>query len=457
MRIAIISFFAMAAISCGSIPKRDDLDKIKAEAKNQDGGEIVWQKDAESAAAVEKEIDALIKKPLTKEGAIQLALYSNRELQAQFDRIGVAHANIWQATLFKNPTIDFASKFPLSGGEPKIEAGLEWSIADLFARSARIRMAEAEANETAQNVAQAVRDLIQQTKSAYFDYQFSLHMYKIEQTTLETAEMNLNLQRRLFAAGNISDLDLATEEAHVAALRLELQSQNLEVAQKKETLQKLFGLWGKKTEWNIIDTLPKLPAKDLPIDALEFTAVKNRGDLQGMMAGLETIKAELDQVKTVRWIPALDLGVGVISDFGEKFGVGPQVRWEIPIFDQGSARIERLVNLYRMKLRAAENLAVQIRSEARQSRNKMVTERERIRYFSQTLLPLRAKVTDETQLFYNGMLMGLPQLLNAKQEELKTQKEYLLAHKQYWIAYSELERATGSRMSAEKEGKNDTK
>ena len=73
----------------------------------------------------------------------------------------------------------------------------------------------------------------------------------------------------------------------------------------------------------------------------------------------------------------------------------------------------------------------------------MVTERERIRYFSQTLLPLRAKVTDETQLFYNGMLMGLPQLLNAKQEELKTQKEYLLAHKQYWIAYSELERATG--------------
>ena len=88
------------------------------------------------------------------------------------------------------------------------------------------------------------------------------------------------------------------------------------------------------------------------------------------MAGLETIRAELDQVKTVRWIPALDLGVGVISDFGEKFGVGPQVRWEIPIFDQGSARIERLVNLYRMKLRAAENLAVQIRSEARQSRNK---------------------------------------------------------------------------------------
>ena len=67
LKLVVAGMFLAILSACGSMPKRDDLDKVKTETKNQDGGEIIWQKDAESATAVEKEIDALLKKPLTKE------------------------------------------------------------------------------------------------------------------------------------------------------------------------------------------------------------------------------------------------------------------------------------------------------------------------------------------------------------------------------------------------------
>jgi len=450
MPITMGSLILLAA-GCGSTTKRDDFAKIQKETLANDSADLKWRSDAESDKEIEKAIESLLAKPLSKEDAIQLAVYANPELQARFDSLGVAAADVWQAGLLKNPAIDFASKFPLSGGEPKIEAGLEFNITDLFMRGARVRMAEAEALENSLIVAQSVRNLIQETKEAYFEFQVGLHTLKLEQIVLDTEEQLLNLHKRLQAAGNINDLALAQSTVSVAMVRSELQTMQLDVQQRKERLQRLFGLWGKRTEWQIVDVLESVPDADPTVEMLEFTAVKNRGDLQGQLAGLESLKAELGAVKNLRWIPALDLGAGVISDFGEKFGVGPQLRWEIPLFDQGSAKIERLVNLYRMRLRRIENLAVEIRSEARQSRNKLIAARAQIEYYRKKILPERERITDETQLFYNGMLMGLPDLLKAKQEELKSQKEYLIYHKQYWIAYSELERVTASRFNHKKE------
>jgi cobalt-zinc-cadmium efflux system outer membrane protein len=78
----------------------------------------------------------------------------------------------------------------------------------------------------------------------------------------------------------------------------------------------------------------------------------------------------------------------------------------------------------------------------------MVAAKERAQTYRATIIPLRRRVVDQAQLHYNGMLMGIFQLLDAKQHEIDAGREYIAALKEYWTARCELEQAVGGEISA---------
>src|SRR3989338_8238123 len=49
---------------------------------------------------------------LSLDTALKIALTNNSEIQAVFQDIGIARADVWQATLFRNPTFDGFVRFP---------------------------------------------------------------------------------------------------------------------------------------------------------------------------------------------------------------------------------------------------------------------------------------------------------------------------------------------------------
>ncbi|HEX6837658.1 MAG TPA: TolC family protein, partial [Polyangia bacterium] len=76
-----------------------------------------------------------------------------------------------------------------------------------------------------------------------------------------------------------------------------------------------------------------------------------------------------------------------------------------------------------------------------------------IDYYQKTLVPLRERIVTLSQEQYNAMLLGVYQLLQAKQNELQTYREYIEAVRDYWIARADLERAVGTRLTVRGEGK----
>ena len=77
----------------------------------------------------------------------------------------------------------------------------------------------------------------------------------------------------------------------------------------------------------------------------------------------------------------------------------------------------------------------------------MLLARQQVEYFKSTALPARTRVTEESQLEYNAMQLGPFQLLQAKQEEVKTGAESVEALRDYWVARSELEKAVGGSLT----------
>ncbi len=119
----------------------------------------------------------------------------------------------------------------------------------------------------------------------------------------------------------------------------------------------------------------------------------------------------------------------------------------IPLFNQGQPAFARASAKLRQGQQRYLALAADIRSDVRAARDRVLLARQQVEYFKSTALPARTRVTEESQLGYNAMQIGPFQLLQAKQEEVKTGADSVEALRDYWVARAELEKAVGGSLS----------
>ena len=67
--------------------------------------------------------------------------------------------------------------------------------------------------------------------------------------------------------------------------------------------------------------------------------------------------------------------------------------------------------------------------------------RARMTYLRDVVIPRRERILKLAQLEYNAMLRGVYQLLAARQELAASQREEVLAARDYWVAKTELDLA----------------
>jgi cobalt-zinc-cadmium efflux system outer membrane protein len=63
------------------------------------------------------------------------------------------------------------------------------------------------------------------------------------------------------------------------------------------------------------------------------------------------------------------------------------------------------------------------------------------------LLPLQQSIADDTLKLHSGMLLGVYDLLLARQNQIATARQYIAASKEFWLAWTDLERAVGGRFT----------
>jgi hypothetical protein len=85
--------------------------------------ETVAIRTPEDATSARARVEHLLKRPLTADAAVQIALLSNRGLQAAYNELGVSEAMMVQANLPPNPSFSFSR---ISGS---LESELEGTVA----------------------------------------------------------------------------------------------------------------------------------------------------------------------------------------------------------------------------------------------------------------------------------------------------------------------------------------
>jgi cobalt-zinc-cadmium efflux system outer membrane protein len=254
-------------------------------------------------------------------------------------------------------------------------------------------------------------------------------------------------QRR---AGTIAELDLINQQALSNESRAELAAAEAEARADRERVNRLLGVWGTHTAWSLPERLPPLPESEPLLDDLEARAVAQRPDIGAARLQVELIGRALSLKRGTRLLPGeVEVGVGAERE-AEGGGrlIGPELHLQLPLFDAGGAGIAKLEAQHRQAQRLLEALAVNARSQVREARDRLLADRELALFFARVLVPQRTKILELTLQQYNAMFKGAYDLLLAKQSEVRTQKAYIEAWRDYWIARAELERAVGGSIPA---------
>jgi cobalt-zinc-cadmium efflux system outer membrane protein len=422
------------ASGCTSMAMNAGFDDVRAAVEERSAIKIFWSNGTDPDKEAAEKLSSL-KRKLTAEQAVQIALLNNRDLQALYMDLGIAQADLVQAGLLRNPIFDASVLFPVSdGGKPKLELSAVMNFLDIFYVPLRRRVAAARFEEAKLRVTTSVLDFAGRVRTAFYVHQSNEQFLELRQTIVQALSASFEVARRLNEAGNITDLDFARERALLEAGKLGLRAAEGAVRQSREELNILMGLWGKQTEWQSDERLPDIPEQPIETKDIERIALSRSVDL---LNARQRIVVAGEQLGFNRWtalIPVMEVGAGSERELDGSWLVGPVFEFPIPLFDQGQGRIGRAAAELQRAQQEYYALAVRIRATARALRDRMEGARDRALYYRDIMLPLRERIVNEAQLQYNAMQLGPFQLLRAKEQQIETGVAYIETLRDYWLA-----------------------
>ena len=430
-RYVIILGSVSLAGGCTTLSPEGPFTEVADTVQARAGKQISWDAGQYDDPVVHSAIEKLLSRPLTAERAVQIALLNNRELQATYANLGIAQANLVQAELWKNPILNGSVTFPLAGGAPDYSFDLALKFIDILYIPLRRSVAESQLEETKLQVTTEVMRVAGQTYVAFIDYLGERQRVAVLTEAVKAAAATVESGRVLRQAGNISEYDLEAELAQQLQGATELARAQISVAQARERINQLLGLTGQQTQWRSADRLPAMAAHDPSTVDMERKAIEASLDLAAVRQQIITTGRRYRVVDITSLVPQLDLGGEVARTTGEK-EAGPTFTVELAVFDWGQPRREQA----RMEILKSRDeftaLAVHIRSLARLQRAKLLSARQTAAYYTGTVVPQAQRLLETAVKQYNVMQLGVFQLLQARDRQIRASLEYVTALSTYW-------------------------
>ncbi|HEX8611608.1 MAG TPA: TolC family protein [Telluria sp.] len=438
-RIALAAICAGAA-GCASFSPDGGYADVRQLAQQRTSDTIPAT--APGAGSVERQVGALLAKPLSAEDAVTIALLNNRSLQAGYAELGIAEADLVQAGRVANPVLSFGRLTSHEGVE--IERKLMLPVIGLLTMPLATRLERRRYEQAQMRAAGEVLRTADATRRAWYGAVAAQQSAEYMEQVKNAAEASAELARRMAVAGNWSKLQHAREQAFyadsVAQLARARQTRTLE----REKLTRLLGL-SSATAFTLPERLPDLPAAPREVRDAEAQAMSNRLDLLMAQTELAGLASSLGLTRATRFVNLLDLSyLRNTGETGER-ATGYEIELQIPLFDWGGARAAKAEAMYMQAVHRAAGLAVDARSQVRESYAGYRTAYDLARHYRDEVVPLKKRIADEQLLRYNGMLISVFELLADAREQVVSVNAAIEAQRDYWIADAALQAAlTGS-------------
>src|ERR1700693_4242359 len=112
-RFVACSLILAMTLRAGSAREREEaFQSVQQSVRERTGKAVRLEEDQAAHEQALQDGRGFLRKPLTVDTVVQIALLNNRSLQATFEGIGLSAADLIEAATIPNPRIDLAVRFP---------------------------------------------------------------------------------------------------------------------------------------------------------------------------------------------------------------------------------------------------------------------------------------------------------------------------------------------------------
>ena len=423
---------------CASFSRDGGFDAVQSATRPHIQQDVVWSRDDASRSRTQARIDALLAQPLTADDAVQIALLNNPGLQAAFNTLGLAEADWVAAQRLPNP--GFSIGRLTRGSEVEWERSLHLNLARLLTMPMRADIEQRLFEQTRRALVLQVLQLAAETRKAWVVAVAAGQTARYQQQAMEAAEAGAELARRMAQVGNWSKLKQAREQSFYADAALAVARAEQVKGQTRERLVRLMGL-SSAEKVQLPERLPDLPAVLPQLADVEQQAMASRIDLQMSRLQTETLARNLGLTRSTRLINVLELGIINNGSNEAPQQRGYEISFELPLFDWGQSRVVQAESRYRQALERARETAVNARSEVREAYAMQQGQYAIARHLRDEVVPLRQRISEETLLRYNGMLIGVFELLADARSQIASVNAAIEAQRDFWLADADMQMA----------------
>lgn len=420
---------------CTTISVNENLTRTQDEIAQFTDSELMLKRSSEDVARAEAIVEKLLAEPLSEQGAVQIAMANSPAFQTVLARHMADTADAAQSGRIPNPVFSFERV--TQGAELEIGRLLSFGLLDLVTLPQRQRIAASRVAIAQINLSNAVIEEVLSVRRAWVEAIASSQNLEYAHQVFDSAEASAELAYRMESVGNFSRLDRARQQSFYNDAGTQLAvAQHAQTAAHEHLIRKL-GLSDEQAEQlQLPARLPSVPATALTPEMVSQVASDERLDVK-LATAMLTAAARAQGLNNLTGFTDVEAGLrrDTLFDAGERSTAeGYEIEIRIPLFDWGGLRREAMNARTLAAANRLEATRLEAASSLREAYSAYRTAHEVARLYEEEIIPLQEVIAEESVLRYNGMLIGVFELLADSRRQITTVQGAIDANRQFWMA-----------------------
>jgi outer membrane protein TolC len=446
IRATAMTLASLVLVGCASFSQDGGFGTVEQLTRERIGQTPSYQRTGEQTDSAKARVAELLKRPLSADSVVEIALLNNRGLQASYAELGIAEADLVRAGRLSNPSFGYGRLS--GGGATEIDRAVIFDVLGLLTMPLTRQVEQRRFEQAQWQAAFETVGVAAEARKAFFEAVTAQQLVGYFGQVKDAADASNELAKRMTAAGNFSKLAQMREQSFYSDATTQWARARHRAVATREQLTRLLGLSGDQPGFQLPERLPDLPnAPAEPKDA-EQTAMDKRLDVLMAKRATASTATSLGLTRTTRFVNVLNVGYQNQSNTGEPRKNGYEIELELPLFDFGSARLARAEATYMQAVNRTAQVAINARSEVRESYSAYRTAYDVAKHYRDEVVPLRKRISDENLLRYNGMLASVFELLADAKDQIAGVTGAVEALRDYWVAETNLQAALTARSPA---------
>lgn len=406
-------------------------------------GSLALQRTEQQAQAAAAATDAMLAQQLSQDAAVRLMLLNSPSMQAMLASHWADIAQAARSGRAINPVLTLERVRALD--EVELGRQLSFGLLSWLTWPQRIRQAEMAQQGLRVSLSMQLVSQVQQVRQAWVTAVAAQQQLVYAQRVHDVAQTSSELAVRMAKAGHFSELQRDRQQLFFADALSQLGAARHTNVQAREALVRLLGLTSDQSRrLQLPDKLPDVPNQLPAVDTLSAQGGR-RLDVQMAQAQYEQL---VSSGGTTALNSLIDVELGIRRDSIKRLprgGIerkhGEEIQIRLPVFDLGALERDQLDA---RTLSARQQLQATVRhaeSTLRESYSAYRMAHELAMHYQLSVLPVRERMSKQQLRRYNGMLIGVFDLLDDARDQVRTVVSALQAQQQFWLADASLQAA----------------